>query len=169
MRMRLRLTILVFALGLAQAASAQPAPPGQRAPTAEAEARALVLVAGLRNQLLESMPAMAEGLRQHLNQQNPGREEDVRRAVETAIVPAVTARLDELIEKAVQPLVRGFTAEELFIMRRFLELDLDRRMEGALQLVAFELDRESGDWLRRIGEEALAARAGDQRLRGLRF
>jgi hypothetical protein len=42
-------------------------------------------------------------------------------------------------------------------------------MEGALQIVAFELDRESGDWLRRIGEEALAARATDQRLRGIRF
>ena len=167
--MRRRLLILALALGLVQGGHAQTVQPGQPAPTAEAEAKALVLAAGLRNQLLESMPAMAEGLRQHLNQQNPGREDDVRRAVETAIVPAVTARLDELIDAAVQPLVRGFTAEELYIMRRFLELDLDQRMEGALQIVAFELDRESGDWLRKIGEEALAARAADQRLRGIRF
>lgn len=167
--MRHGLLILVLALALSQGVHAQTVQPGQPAPTAEAEAKALVLAAGLRNQLLESMPAMAEGLRQHLSQQNPGREEDVRRAVETAIVPAVTARLDELIDKAVQPLVRGFTAEELYIMRRFLELDLDQRMEGALQIVAFELDRESGDWLRKIGQEALAARATDQRLRGLRF
>lgn len=167
--MRRGLLILALALGLVQGGHAQTVQPGQPAPTAEAEAKALVLAAGLRNQLLESMPAMAEGLRQHLNQQNPGREDDVRRAVETAIVPAVTARLDELIDAAVQPLVRGFTAEELYIMRRFLELDLDQRMEGALQIVAFELDRESGDWLRKIGEEALAARAADQRLRGIRF
>lgn len=167
--MRRSLLILALALGVVQGTHAQTVQPGQPAPTAEAEAKALVLAAGLRNQLLESMPAMAEGLRQHLNQQNPGREEDVRRAVETAIVPAVTARLDELIDAAVQPLVRGFTAEELYIMRRFLELDLDQRMEGALQIVAFELDRESGDWLRKIGEEALAARAADQRLRGIRF
>ena len=167
--MRRCLLILALALGLVAGTHAQPVQPGQPAPTAEAEAKALVLAAGLRNQLLESMPAMAEGLRQHLSQQNPGRDEDVRRAVETAILPAVTARLDELIDKAVQPLVRGFTGEELYIMRRFLELDLDRRMEGALQIVAFELDRESGEWLRRIGEEALAARAADQRLRGIRF
>jgi hypothetical protein len=167
--MRRSLIILALVLGLAEGAAAQTVQPGQPAPTAEAEAKALVLVAGLRNQLLESMPAMAEGLRQHLSQQNPGRDEDVRRAVETAIVPAVAARLDELIEKAVQPLVRGFTAEELYIMRRFLELELDQRMEGALQIVAFELDRESGDWLRKIAEEALAARAADQRLRGIRF
>lgn len=167
--MRHGLLILVLALALSQGAHAQTVQPGQPAPTAEAEAKALVLAAGLRNQLLESMPAMADGLRQHLSQQNPGREEDVRRAVEAAIVPAVTARLDELVDAAVRPLVRGFTAEELYIMRRFLELDLDQRMEGALQIVAFELDRESGDWLRKIGEEALAARASDQRLRGIRF
>ena len=105
--MRRGLLILALALGLVQGGHAQTVQPGQPAPTAEAEAKALVLAAGLRNQLLESMPAMAEGLRQHLNQQNPGREDDVRRAVETAIVPAVTARLDELIDAAVQPLVRG--------------------------------------------------------------
>lgn len=171
--MRRGLLILALALGLGlalvQGAPAQTVQPGQVAPTAEAEAKALVIAAGLRDQILEGMPAMAEGMRQHLNQQNPGREEDVRRAVETVIVPAVTARLDELITVAVQPLVRGFTAEELYIMRRFLELDLDQRMEGALQLVAFELDRESGDWLRKVGEAALAGRASDQRLRGLRF
>ncbi len=167
--MRRSLLILTLALGLVQGAHAQTVQPGQPAPTAQAEAKALVLAAGLRDQLMESMPAMAEGLRQHLNQQNPAREEDVRRAVETVIVPAVAARLDELIEAAVQPLVRGFTAEELYIMRRFLELNLDQRMEGALQIVAFELDRASGDWLRKIGEEALAARAADQRLRGIRF
>jgi hypothetical protein len=167
--MRRSLMILALVMGLAEGAAAQTVQPGQPAPTAEAEAKALVLAAGLRDQLLEGIPVMAEGLREHLNQQNPGREEDVRRAVETTIVPAVAARLDELIEKAVQPLVRGFTAEELYIMRRFLELDLDQRMEGALQIVAFELDRESGDWLRKIAEEALAARAADQRLRGLRF
>ncbi|WP_439578994.1 hypothetical protein [Elioraea sp.] len=167
--MRHRLLILALALGLAHPAPAQVVQPGQVAPTAEAEAKALVLAAGLRDQLLNGMPAMAEGLRQHLNQQNPGREDDVRRAVETAIVPTVTERLDELIALGVQPLVRGFTAEELYIMRRFLELNLDQRMEGALQLVSFELDRESGEWLRKIAEQALAARASDQSLRGLRF
>jgi hypothetical protein len=167
--MRRSLLVLVLVLVLAPGAIGQTVQPGQIAPTAEAEGKALVLAAGLRDQLLESMPAIAAGLREHLNERNAGRAEDVRHAVETAIVPAVTQRLDELIAIAVQPLVRGFTVEELYIMRRFLELNLDQRMEGALQLVSFELDRESRDWLRRIAEEAIAARAADQRMRGLRY
>lgn len=166
--MRRLLLITSLCVGLAQGAPAQIVQPGQPAPTAEAEARALVLAAGLREQLINGMPAMAEGLRQHLIQRNPGREEDVRRAVDSAIVPAVTHRLDDLIALGVQPLVRGFSAEELYIMRRFLELNLDQRMEGALRLVSFELDRASGDWLRTVAEQALAASA-DATLRDLKF
>lgn len=166
--MRRSLLILALCTVLARGSVAQLVVPGQPAPTPEAEARALVLAAGLRDQLINGMPAMAEGLRQHLIQRNPGREADVGRAVETAIVPAVRDRLDQLITLGVQPLVRGFTAEELYVMRRFLELNLDQRMEGALRLVSFELDRASGDWLRGIAEQALAGSA-DAKLRDLKF
>lgn len=164
--MRRPLAALALALALATPAAAQTA---AAEPQATAEARALVLAAGLADQLRESLPSIAEGLRAHLAERNPGREADVAHAVETAILPAVTRRLDELIDVAVQPLVRGFTLEELTVMRRFLELNLDQRMEGALALVSFELDRESRDWLRRVAEEALAAQGGDRRLRGLRY
>lgn len=166
--MRRCLLILALCVGLARGPAAQVVVPGEPAPTPEAEARALVLAAGLRDQLINGMPAMAEGLRQHLSQRNPGRDDDVRRAVETAIVPAVQDRLDQLITLGVQPLVRGFTAEELYIMRRFLELNLDQRMEGALRLVSFELDRASGEWLRGIAEQALTA-STDAKLRDLKF
>jgi hypothetical protein len=166
--MRRSLPILALCAGLAAGAAAQVAQPGRPAPTPEAEARALVLAAGLGDQLVNGLPVMAEGMRLHLNERNPGREADVRRAVETAIVPAVRDRLDQLIGLGIEPLVRGFAAEELYIMRRFLELNLDQRMEGALRLVTFELDRTSGDWLRKVAEEALAASA-DAKLRDLKF
>jgi hypothetical protein len=166
--MRPSLPVLGLCVGLAAGAAALAAQPGQPAATAEAEARALVLAAGLRDQLVGGLPAMAEAMRLHLNERNPGREADVRRAVEAAIVPAVRDRLDQLIVLGLEPLVRGFTAEELYIMRRFLELNLDQRMEGALRMVTFELDRASGEWLRKVAEEALAGTA-DARLRDLRF
>jgi hypothetical protein len=166
--MRRHVLVAVLCLGLAGTPLAQTATP-QGLGSPEDEAKALVLAAGLRDQLLRGMPAMADGLRRHMEQRNPGREADIARAVETEILPAVTERLDELIALGVDPLVRGFTAEELFIMRRFLELELDRRMEGALRMVAFELDRDSGEWLRRVAQEALTGPGSDARLRDLKF
>lgn len=166
--MRRQALAAVLCLGLAGPALTQTAPPHGLG-TPKAEAMALVLAAGLRDQLLRGMPAMADGLRRHMEQRNPGREADIARAVETEILPAVSQRLDELIELGVDPLTRGFTAEELYIMRRFLELELDRRMEGALRMVTFELDRDSGDWLRRVAEEALTGPNSNASLRDLKF
>ena len=166
--MRRHVLVAVLCLGLAGPSFAQTAPPlGLGTP--REEAKALVLAAGLRDQLLRGMPVMADGLRRHMEQRNPGREAEIARAVETEILPAVTERLDELIELGVDPLVRGFTAEELYIMRRFLELELDRRMEGALRMVTFELDRDSGDWLRRVAQEALTGPGSNASLRDLKF
>ncbi|MFQ3622218.1 MAG: hypothetical protein SNJ73_01595 [Acetobacteraceae bacterium] len=147
-----------------------PAPPAPAAAgTPEAEALAILAAAGLREQILENGPQLAEQLRLHMTRLNQGRDADVRHAIETAILPAIARRLDELLAIAAQPLVRGFTLEELVIVRRFLELRLDQRLEGAMQLVAMEVDRESGDWVRRVAQDALAARSQDARLRGLRY
>lgn len=143
-------------------------PLAAQAPNAEEEARRILVVTGLVDQIREGGPQLAEQIEAHLRQRNQGRDGDVRHAVERVIMPAIGQRLDELLAIAAQPLLRGFSAEELFLIRRFLELRLDQRLEGALQLVAFEIERESPAWVRKIAEETLA-QSRDARLRGLRY
>lgn len=143
-------------------------PLAAQAPAAEEEARRILVVTGLVDQIRDGGPQLAEQIEAHLRQRNPGRDADIRHAVEAVIMPAIGQRMDELLQIAAQPLLRGFTAEELSLIRRFLELRLDQRLEGALQLVAFELERESPGWVRKVAEETLA-QSRDARLRGLRY
>lgn len=156
---------LLAAIALS-AALAQPL--AAQTPNAEEEAKRILAVTGLVDQIRDGAPQLAEQLHTYLRERNPGREADIRHAVETAIMPAIGRRVDELLQLAAQPLLRGFTAEELFLIRRFLELRLDQRLEGALQLVAFEIERESPSWVRKVAEETIA-QSRDARLRGLRY
>jgi len=152
---------LAFALVLGAPAAAQ-------APNAEEEAQRILVATGLLDQVRDGAPQLADQLLAYLRERNPGREADIRHAVETAIMPALGRRMPELLALAAQPLLRGFTAEELSLIRRFLELRLDQRLDGALQLVAFEIERESPAWVRKVAEETLA-QSRDSRLRGIRY
>ncbi|WP_114376854.1 DUF2059 domain-containing protein [Elioraea thermophila] len=155
------LAAIALSVALAQPLAAQ-------TPNAEEEAKRILAITGLVDQIRDGAPQLAEQLQAYLRERNPGREADIRHAVEAAIMPAIGRRLDELLQLAAQPLLRGFTAEELSLIRRFLELRLDQRLEGALQLVAFEIERESPGWVRKVAEETLA-QSRDARLRGLRY
>lgn len=155
------LAAIALSVALAQPLAAQ-------TPNAEEEAKRILAITGLVDQIRDGAPQLAEQLQAYLRERNPGREADIRHAVEAAIMPAIGRRVDELLQLAAQPLLRGFTAEELSLIRRFLELRLDQRLEGALQLVAFEIERESPGWVRKVAEETLA-QSRDARLRGLRY
>lgn len=143
-------------------------PLAAQAPNAEEEAKRILAITGLVDQIRDGAPQLAEQLQAYLRERNPGREADIRHAVDTAIMPAIGRRIDEILSLAAQPLLRGFSAEELLLIRRFLELRLDQRLDGALQLVAFEIERESPGWIRKVAEETLA-QSRDARLRGLRY
>ena len=143
-------------------------PLAAEAPNAAEEARRVLVAAGLLDQIRDSAPQLAEQISAHLRQRNPGRDADIRHAVETVIMPEIGRRIDDLLTIAAQPLLRGFTTEELEVIRRFLELRLDQRLDGALQLVALEIERESPAWVRKVAEESLA-QSRDSRLRGLRY
>ncbi|WP_428249082.1 DUF2059 domain-containing protein [Ferrovibrio sp.] len=157
---------LLLAFGFAAEARAQAAPATVNQETL-AEARKLLVVTRMQTHMDMMMSHMMTMLTDLLSKANPGKQEEVRKAVTELFLPEMRAALPGLLDEIAKLYTLHFSADELRQVVAFYESPVGRKAIDTMPAITQQSMAMGQAWGQQVAQRAIEKHAETLRQRGI--